>query len=73
MANKVEKPKVRKVWYAVELNQDPTSLDDNVSPFETVEEAYDDEIMKNGKDGKKYAFKIELLGEVKQSLEIVKI
>jgi hypothetical protein len=68
---KTEKEKLKKVWYLVEKSPDPTDALDTLE--DTLEKAFNMELENNGSGGKKYAFKIELLGEVTQKLEIKKL
>ncbi len=70
MRNKLIKDK--KVYYLVSSSLEGNEITDTFEAIrDTLEEAYRDEIQ-NETEGKLYAFKIELLGEVKQTLEIVK-
>ncbi len=70
MSKKQTTPKVPKTWYYVTEDNDITDncLDNVVT---TLGQAYAEEIECNG-DGKKYAYKIERLGRIEQTLKIVK-
>jgi hypothetical protein len=62
------------VWYLVEPTADPKqSLADFCNISDTLQDACLREIENSGKfDNKLYAFKIELMGEVIQKIEIKK-
>ncbi len=71
---KYTKPtKIITKWFAIDENPDiMKDLILKIGLGATLEEAVKDFEGQNTKSTKKYAFKIELLGEVKQTLEIVK-
>jgi len=70
MAKKQEKP--TKVWYLVSNKANTKDIEHEFTACrETLEEAFTDEIQYEV-EGKKYAFKIELLGEIETKLTIKK-
>lgn len=64
-----KKEKEQKTWWAVEGHNNPMTKDLVVS--KTLKDAYAEELMSNG-EGKKYAFKITLEGEVTTEIKIIK-
>lgn len=65
-----KKEKQPRKWYAVENTKD-ISERDTTAFFNTLQEAYNEELIANG-EGKKYAFLVTFLGEVKNELKIIK-
>jgi len=68
MAKKV-KTTVKKTFYALDESMSPFG---ELYPKESLKVAYDD-IEKQFKNDDWYVYKIELVGKLKQNLEIVKI
>jgi len=67
MAKKQEKQK--KVWYYV---QPSPKLEEEINPMNTLEEAYQDYVTNEAPETgtKSYAFRIELLGEIENTIKI---
>ncbi len=72
MKKLVKKPSKSKVMYMVDMETDPKVGNNTVGFGDTLEQAVEDFRKDNGNLCKIFAFKLELLGEVKQTLEIVK-